>query len=179
VPPRAALHTLEDSTEIAKKSDFQNHSPEPVSQDYTPEPIECLAELRAKRRQAGVASMKLILEKMRVSAPDNPETTAQPEVNTSEVIHDQPSASQLQLLEILQNSAPSIEALSAVWLNTYPLVISHLGEPPSIREPRSRMIYNQKLLAKRLELFWQRIPAAWVEFASRWFEGLSIDIHPS
>jgi hypothetical protein len=169
VSPRAALHTLEDSTETAKNSDIQDQPSEPISQDYTPYLIECLAQLEAKRPSAGVASTEQFLEKMRVSAPNNSETTAQLEF----------TASQLHLLEILQNSAPSIEALSAVWLNTYPLVIAHLGEPPSIREPRSRMIYNQKLLAKRLELFWQRVPAAWVEFARNWFEGLSINIHPN
>jgi hypothetical protein len=177
VPPREVLHTLETSPETAKKSDPDDQPSEPVSQDYTPRPIKCLAGLEVERRQAGVASMKLILEKMRVSAPDNPETTAQPEVNTSEVIHDQPSAS--QLLEILQHSAPSIESVRTIWFNTHPLVKLQLGEPPKITESANRAIYNQTMMLERFKLFWEMVPSNWVKFARSWFEGLMINIHPN
>ncbi len=178
-PPREALHTLETSPEIAEKSDLQDHLPQPISQDYTPKPIECLAEFGAQRRQAGVASMKLILEKMRVSAPDNSAATSQPEVIASEAPSDQPSSSHLQLLEILQDSAPSIEAVRTIWFNTHPPVKAQLGEPPKITEPANRAIYNQNMMSERFKLFWEIVPSDWTDFARSWFEGLSINIYPS
>jgi hypothetical protein len=81
--PTATLPTFEQTKILAQKFKTQNHPPEPSSEYYPPQAIECLADFEAERPKASAASIKLILGKMRVSDVERAETLAKSEIVSS------------------------------------------------------------------------------------------------
>jgi hypothetical protein len=81
--PTATLPTFEETKILAQKFKNQNQPPEPSSEYYPPQAIECLADFEAERPKASAASIKLILGKMRVSDIERDETFTQSEVVSS------------------------------------------------------------------------------------------------
>jgi hypothetical protein len=83
--PTATLPTFEETKILAQKFKNQNQPPEPSSEYYPPQAIECLADFEAERPKASAASIKLILGKMRVSDVERAETLAKSEIVSSDL----------------------------------------------------------------------------------------------
>jgi hypothetical protein len=86
--PTATLPTFEQTKILAQKLKAQNHYPEPNPEYYPPCAIECLGSVEAERPKASAASMKLILEKMRVSDAERAESLTKSEVVSFDLVEE-------------------------------------------------------------------------------------------
>jgi len=160
VAPRETLHTFEESSKTAEKADRPNPSPETASEDYTPLSIECLAPVEAEPRSLGAASNKQFSGPMRVSDSADLEFGSQTEVS-----------------QLIEDREVSIEAVRAIWLNTYLQAKALLDRiSPAVIETHSAFVYEQEILAARLKLFWAGVPPAWTDFARSWLQELNINV---